>query len=269
MKEIDMTPYQPYKKIGKSCDLRNTTDKRIIWPLIDHVDPKEPDFRLRTIRYNDIEAVAELWRASYPEVYGSAHEWILHSDEYETRAAFAENWNEDSVRRPHAVIVGEDMKSERIIMSSIYTKWDQNLQVEASFIAIHPDYRKTSMAATIWSNLASFYKWLEDSGAEYVTVFCETWHNITQYIWFKRLGWKIAGIFPGNFTRWAGGDKECRGCTIHFYRFLNNGDKYSTKPEEWELLPEIKDLFDFMEKINAQSAEEGLENLATQSVQTI
>ncbi len=30
MKEIDMTPYQPYKKIGKSCDLRNTTDKRII-----------------------------------------------------------------------------------------------------------------------------------------------------------------------------------------------------------------------------------------------
>ena len=237
--------------------------------MIDHVDPKEPDFRLRTIRYNDIEAVAELWRASYPEVYGSVHEWILHSDEYETRAAFAENWNEDSVRRPHAVIVGEDMKSERIIMSSIYTKWDQNLQVEASFIAIHPDYRKTSMAATIWSNLASFYKWLEDSGAEYVTVFCETWHNITQYIWFKRLGWKIAGIFPGNFTRWAGGDKEYRGCTIHFYRFLNNGDKYSTKPEEWELLPEIKDLFDYMEKINAQSAEEGLENLATQSVQTM
>ena len=269
MKEIDMTPYQPYKKIGKSCDLRNTTDKRIIWPLIDHVDPKEPDFCLRTIRHNDIEAVAELWRASYPEVYGSVHEWILHSDEYETRAAFAENWNEDSVRRPHAVIVGEDMKSERIIMSSIYTKWDRNLQVEASFIAIHPDYRKTSMAATIWSNLASFYKWLEDSGAEYVTVFCETWHNITQYIWFKRLGWKIAGIFPGNFTRWAGGDKEYRGCTIHFYRFLNNGDKYSTKPEEWELLPEIKDLFDFMEKINAQSAEEGLENLATQSVQTM
>jgi hypothetical protein len=72
------------------------------------------------------------------------------------------------------------------------------------------------------------------------------------------MGWKIAGIFPGNFTRWAGGEKEYRGCTIHFYRFLNNGDKISTKPEEWDLLPEIRDLYDFMEKINAQSSEEGL-----------
>jgi hypothetical protein len=155
-------------------------------------------------------------------------------------------------------MVGEDLQSKKIVVSSIYTKWDKNLQVEASFIAIHPDYRKGSMAASIWSNLASFYKWLEGSGAEYVTVFCETWHNITQYIWFKRMGWKIAGIFPGNFTRWAGNEKEYRGCTIHFYRFLNNGDKFSTKPEEWDLLPEIRDLYDFMEKINAQSSEQGL-----------
>ena len=244
--------------MGKSCELLKISDKRVVWPLIDHTDPKQPNFRLRTITQKDIEAVAELWRASYPEVYGSVHEWILYPDEYKKRVAFAENWEEDSVTRPNAVIVGEDITSKKIVMSSIYTKWDQNLQVEASFIAIHPDYRKGSIAAIIWSNLALFYKWLENSGAEYVTVFCETWHNITQYIWFKRLGWKIAGIFPGNFTRWAGCEKEYRGCTIHFYRFLNNGDKYSTKLEEWDLLPEIRDLFDVMEKINAQSTEEDL-----------
>jgi hypothetical protein len=143
-------------------------------------------------------------------------------------------------------------------MSSIYTKWDQNLQVEASFIAIHPDYRKGKISVSIFRNLASFYKWLEDSGAEYVTVFCETWHNITQYIWFKRLGWKIAGIFPGNFTRWAGGRNEYRGCTVHFYRFLNDGGNYSTLPEEWDLLPEVKDLWAYMEKINEQSRADGL-----------
>jgi len=258
MKQIDMTPYQPYKQMGKSCALRKIMNKRIVWPLINYMDPNEPNFRLRAITRKDIEAVAELWRASYPEVYGSVHEWILDPDEYEKRVAFAENWDEHSVTRPHTVIVGEDLQSEKIVMSSIYTKWDKNLQVEASFIAIHPDYRKGSMAASIWSNLASFYKWLEGSGAEYVTVFCETWHNITQYIWFKRMGWKIAGIFPGNFTRWAGNEKEYRGCTVHFYRFLNAGDKISTKPEEWDLLPEIRDLYDFMEKINAQSSEEGL-----------
>lgn len=253
-----MTPYQSFKKIGKSCKLKEIKDKKVIWPLIDHTDPDNPNFRLRVITRKDVDAVAELWRTSYPEVYGSIHEWILHPEEYEGKVAFAENWEEHSITRPHAVMVGEDLQAEKIVMASIYTKWDQNLQVEASFIAIHPDSRKGRISTSIWSNLASFYKWLEDSGAEYVTVFCETWHNITQYIWFKRLGWKIAGIFPGNFTRWADGQNEYRGCTIHFYRFLNDGAKYSTLPEEWDLLPEVKDLWAYMEKINEQSREEGL-----------
>jgi hypothetical protein len=258
MKQIDMTPYQPYRTMGKSCELREIGDKKIVWPLVDHIDTGNPNFRLRAITRNDVDAVAELWRASYPEVYGSVHEWILDPKEYKERVAFAENWDEHSISRPHAIMVGEEVAAEKIVMSSIYTKWDANLQVEASFIAIHPDARKGKIASSIWSNLASFYKWLEASGAEYVTVFCETWHNITQYIWFKRLGWKIAGIFPGNFTRWAGGNQEYRGCTIHFYRFLNGGEKVSNLPEEWDLLPEVKELWDFMERINKQSTEEGL-----------
>ena len=258
MKQIDMTPYQPYRKMGQSCELREIGGKKIVWPMIENMDPGDTDFRLRAIRRTDLEAVAELWRISYPEVYGSVHEWILDPGEYEKRVAFAENWAEHAATRPHAVMVGEDVRSDRIVMSSIYTKWDQNLQVEASFIAIHPDFRKSPIAANIWSNLASFYKWLEGSGAEYVTVFCETWHNITQYIWFKRMGWKIAGIFPGNFTRFTGDNKEYRGCTIHLYRFLNNGDKISTEPKEWDLLPEVKELWEFMEKINAKSSEDRL-----------
>jgi hypothetical protein len=256
MKSIDMSPYQPYKPIGKSCELRQINDKKVVWPLIDQIDTENPNFRLRVITRNDVNAVAELWRASYPEVYGSIHEWILHPEEYYKRAAFAERWEEHSVTRPHAVMVGEDLSSQKIVMSSIYTKWDQNLQVEASFIAIHPDYRKGKISNSIFKNLASFYKWLENSGAEYVTVFCETWHNITQYIWFKRLGWKIAGIFPGNFTRWADEQNEYRGCTIHFYRFLNDGAKYSTQPEEWDLLPEVKELWTHLERINEQTSED-------------
>lgn len=258
MKHINMNPYQPYRKMGKSCKLREIDDKKVVWPLIDHIDTDNPNFRLRAITLDDVDAVAELWRASYPEVYGSVHEWILDPDEYTDRVAFTEHWEEHCHSRPHAVMVGEDLSAGKIVMSSIYTKWDYNLQVEASFIAIAPDARKGKMAASIWSNLASFYQWLEESGAEYVTVFCETWHNTTQYIWFKRLGWKIAGIFPGNFTRWAGENHEYRGCTIHFYRFLNDGEKYSNLPEEWDLLPEVKELWDCMERINAQSSEDGL-----------
>ncbi len=258
MKNIDMNPYQPYRKMGLSCELREIKEKRVIWPLINQIDPNNPNFRLRTVTRNDLEEVAELWRASYPEVYGSVHEWILDPQEYEKRVAFAENWKEHSVTRPNAMFVGEDLQAGKIVMSSIYTKWNRNLHVEASFIAIHPDARKGKIASSIWSNLASFYKWLEESGAEYVTVFCETWHNITQYIWFKRLGWKIAGIFPGNFTRWAGGNNEYRGCTIHFYRLINDGIRYTNQPEEWSLIPEVKELWDCLEKINAKSTEEGL-----------
>jgi len=258
MKPIDMTPYQPYAKMGSTCELREMGNKKVVWPLVDHIDLDNPNFRLRTITHSDLDEVAALWRASYPEVYGSVHEWILDPEAYKERVAFAEHWEEHAAARPHAVMIGEDLNAGKIVMSSIYTKWDQNLQVEASFIAIHPDARKGKIAGSIWSNLASFYQWLEATGAEYVTVFCETWHNITQYIWFKRLGWKIAGIFPGNYTRWAGGSKEYRGCTIHFYRFLNAGENFSTRPGEWDLMPEVKELWDFMEKINAESGEEGL-----------
>ena len=258
MKKLDMSSYRPYKNMGNYCELREIADKKVIWPRIDQWDPDNPDLRLRAITHDDIEAVTELWRASYPEVYGSIHEWVLHPGEYKDRIAFEENWEIDSVTMPHFVMVGEDTETEKIVLASLFTKWDQNLQVEASFFAIHPDSRKGKISTSIFSNLASIYKWLEDSGAEYVTVFCETWQNITQYIWFKRMGWKIAGIFPGNFTRFAGGQKEYRACTIHFYRFLNGGEKYSTLPEEWDLIPEIRDLWKQIEKTNVEFGEEGL-----------
>jgi hypothetical protein len=37
------------------------------------------------------------------------------------------------------------------------------------------------------------------------------------------------------------------------YSFLNDGEKYSNKSDDWQLLPEVKELWDVMEKINAKS----------------
>jgi len=87
------------------------------------------------------------------------------------------------------------------------------------------------------------------SGAEYFTTFCETWHDITQN-WCIKGGWKIAGIFPGNFTRWHGNNQEYRGCEVHFYKFVGDGEKYTTKPEEWHLAPEARDVWEILEKVN-------------------
>ena len=94
-------------------------------------------------------------------------------------------------------------------------------------------------------------------GAEYLTTFLETWHTITQARTLKiGEGWKIAGIFPGNFTRWNGDNQEYRACEIYLYKFLNEGEKYATKPEEWQLHPEIRRLWECLENVNARLNQE-------------
>ena len=258
MKDIDMSQYQPYREMGHSCELREIVDKKIVWPMIDNRDLNNSHFKTRIVTRNDVEEVAELWRTSYPEVYGSVHEWILFPEEYLARCAMPDNWEKDRTEKDNLMIVGEELTSNRIIFATIMTKWDKNLHVEMSFVAVHPDFRKSEISTKIFSQMARVHDWLADSGAEYATVFCETWHSITQYLWFKRMGWKVAGIFPGNYTRWTVDQKEYRACTVHLYNFINNGEQYATLPEEWGLIPEAKELWDCMERINSKSAEEGL-----------
>jgi hypothetical protein len=100
----------------------------------------------------------------------------------------------------------------------------------------------------------------DETNAEYLTSFCETWHSITQYLCFKQWGWKIAGIFPGNVTRWSGENSEYRGCTVYFYKFINQGEKYSTKPKEWQMLPEIEKLWECLEELNSYSDDTKMKN---------
>jgi len=258
MKNLDMRPYRPYAEMGTTCRTREIGKKKIVWPEVQPKPICDGHFTLRAIGRDDVERAAEFWRASYPEVYGSPHEWMLEAGEYEARVAFTESWKRDSQGKPNAMLVAEEVRTGALAMGSMLTKFDQNLQVEASFFAIHPDYRKGERGFRIWEELPGYYDFLESSGAEYVTVFCETWHNITQHVWFKRLGWKVAGIFPGNTTRWSGGQREYRGCTVHFYRLINGGDGLTSQPEEWQLLPEIKKLWDCLEEINRESDDAAL-----------
>jgi len=258
MKKIDMGPYRSYGNMGSTCEKREIREKKVVWP-----EPREKSicdgkFLLKTITRNDVDRAAEFWRASYPEVYGSIHGWMLDPGEYEQRVALKEDWERDSTDKPNAMIYAENLQTGDMAMASMLTKFDLNLHVEASFFAIHPDYRKGEGGFRIWEELHEYYDFLKSSGAEYFTVFCETWQNITQYVWFKRFGWKVAGIFPGNMTRWRGGQEEYRGCTVYFYRLLNEGDRFSTKPEEWRLLPEMKRLWDCLEEINRESDDAGI-----------
>jgi hypothetical protein len=94
------------------------------------------------------------------------------------------------------------------------------------------------------------------SGAEYRTTFLETWHTITQAETLKmEKGWRVGGIFPGNFTRRAGGQQEYRAGEVYMFRFINEGDKYATKPEEWHLHPELRRLWEALEAFNRRLTE--------------
>ena len=252
MAKIDIDNYRTFTNMGKTCEKRVICEKKVIWPEIDK-KLFGNSIRIRSICLGDVDEAAELWRMSYPEVYGSPHEWILHPEEYNEHVALKETWKEDSVNKRFCMYVAEVIETGKLVGGSLLTKEDKNLHVEYTLATIHPDYRKGKKGTKIWLVALEIFKFLEESGAEYMTTFCETWHNITQYMCLKQVGWKIAGIFPGNYTRWSGGQEEYRGCEVHFYKFLGDGAKYATKLEEWKLIPEAKKLWDVLEEINKES----------------
>ena len=255
MNKLVIENYQPYSQMGKTCATRPIHDKIIVWPYVDE-QVLNGRFRGRILGEKDFDKAAELWRSSYPEIFGSSlkYEWLLYPDRYKGRVALSENWQDDRIGKDFCMPVIEDTSSGKLAAGALYTKDDKNRHVEFSFGAIHPEYRKGSSGEKLFTSAISYLKRLEEeSGAEYLSAFCETWHNISQYLCLKVWGWKLAGIFPGQYTRWCGGNNEYRGCTIHFYKLVGDAEKYSSKPEEWEMIPEVKRLWNALEEINAQA----------------
>lgn len=250
MRPLNMSLYRPYRAMGASCLTRPIRDKRVVWVRPDPRLHLNGRFVGRALAREDLDAAAELWRAAYPEAYGSAHDFILYPEAYEERVALAETWEADAGAKPCCMLVAEEAATGRLAAATLMTKFDRNLQIEYTFAGTHPDFRQQGLMRLLGGMM---HRMAGKSGAEYLTTFLETWHTITQAYTLKFAeGWKIAGIFPGNFTRWAGGQEEYRACEVYMYRFINDGEKYATKPEEWLLHPEIARLWQVMEEINGR-----------------
>lgn len=244
--KMDLGASQPYEKMGSTCRTREPQEKRIRWSLPVMSPFGDPMHRVGVLRRDLVESAAELWRTAYPEVYGSPHEFLLDPNQIESLVAMEENWEEDSLQKVYCMSVVEEVATGKVIGATLLTKFEANLQVEFSFAAIHPDYRRRDLT----DELRRFTRNVAlDSGAEYFTTFCETWHDITQN-WCVKEGWKIAGVFPGNYIRWNGGNEEYRGCTVHFYRFVGKGAQVATHPEEWRLAPEVREVWEVLERVN-------------------
>lgn len=248
MRFLDMSFYRPFRHMGQSCETRSIREKTVRWVKPELWEDKEGRFVGRPLAWADIKAAAGLWRHAYPELYGSSHDFMLYPEDYEARMSLVETWETDSLQKPCCMLVVNEKGTGRLAAASLMTKYDQNLQIEWTFAGTHPDYRQKGLMGM----LGDMMDWMcKVSGAEYLTTFLETWHTITQAKTLKiEKGWQVAGIFPGNFTRWAGNQQEYRACEVYMYRFINEGEKYATQPEEWQLHPELQRLWEALEAFN-------------------
>jgi len=252
MRFLDMSAYRPFSPMGQSCQTRPIREKTVRWVRPEPRETRDGRFVGHPLTRADVEAAAELWRHAYPELYGSSHDFMLVPGEYEPRMALMETWEEDSLKKPGCMLVVQEKATGRLAAASFMTKFDRNLQIEWTFAGTHPDFRRLRLMGLLGDMMA----WMSEvSGAEYLTTFLETWHTITQAETLKMgKGWRVAGIFPGNFTRWAGDQQEYRACEIHMYRFINDGERYATKPEEWHLHPELQQVWEALAEFNRRLA---------------
>ncbi len=252
MRRLDMSSYQPFREMARTCATRPIREKVVRWVKPEpraHLDGR---FVVRALARADFEAAAELWRHAYPEIYGSSHDFMLYPEDYEACMAIEETWEADAVAKPCCMLLAAEMATGRLTAGSLMTKFDKNLQIEYTFAGTHPEYRQMGLMGVLGQTMGWMCK---VSGAEYLTTFLETWHTITQAETLKlEKGWRVAGIFPGNFTRWAGDQQEYRACEVHMYRFINEGGRYATQPEEWQLHPELHRLWEELEALNARLA---------------
>lgn len=251
MKQLNMDSYHPFKKMTSGCLVREIKEKKVEWPYFEGTffDGK---YNGRILASADVENAVKLWRIGYPELYGSTstYDWVLYPERYAENVVLQESFDEDCKKKEHLMAIGEEAESGKIIGACLFKKIDENLQIEFSLGTIDPDYRQGKMGHAFYQSTYEYLTLIEESGAEYFTAFCETWHSISQFLCFKHWGMKIGGIFPGQYIRWCGAQNEYRGCTVWFYKFIGNGGNFVSDPNDWELIPEVKQLWSAFEEVN-------------------
>ena len=246
--KLNVSGLTPFKKMGTSCQLKNIAEFQVLWPkLTTASNLSKKELVMRYMRGNDIDAVIELWKDIYPEAYGSTHQIVFDPQwYYDGNVLFDGNWATDARDKQYAIILIEDLKTDLLFGILLMTKWDQNLQVELTMGGFHSEFREKQLFFPFFQNILDSFS---NTEVELLTVFSETWHKKTQEL-MDYCGFKIWGLFPGQMIRW-GGDQKCyRACEVHYYKFINDGEKYASTFDEWALSEKSTKLWTCLEKLN-------------------
>jgi hypothetical protein len=247
---LDLAGCRPYKTMGQSCGLKDIAEFQVRWPrLTTSDDLKNDDLQMRYLRAVDVDRVVELWKNVYPEVYGSTHEFVFDPAWYQDQVLWDERFETDALDKQHAIILIENLENERPVGILLMTKSNQNLQVELTMGGLHSEFRRNQVFYPFFRDILDS---ISKTEAELVTVFAETWHDKTQKL-VEHFGFNIWGIFPGNMMRWSR-DQSCyRACEVHYYKLINNGKQFSTRPDEWNLSEKSRKLWAVLQELNANT----------------
>ncbi|MEI6309860.1 MAG: GNAT family N-acetyltransferase [bacterium] len=197
--------------IFPSPQTRRLVDRRLVWPAID--EEISGGFRLRDMDWaspREIEEVARLNREAFPELFGSTYEDILFPSRWQR---WAEHW------RVYRVTEGERLAATCFLTPSV-----QNMAVELSVLATDPAFRGRGLARQF---TRAMDRLIGESGAEYATVFCVTFHIATQKI-IEELGFERIGEMHGYVLANAGLGRYARVTDVLYVKMYN---------EAWTLCP--------------------------------
>jgi hypothetical protein len=235
MKELDMSKYKPFR-VYRGVETRKIKDRKIGWASFE--PQRYGSFITRPIRDDreEFQKTADMFRRGFPELYGTAYDFLLYPERYPIILGEGEGF----LKGEWFLFIAEEEGSNKIVSGSLMRMLPQNMAIEWSVGARDPDYRMRGLGKF---NMKIYDRFTKRCGAEYAYTFMYTAHTASQKL-VREIGFVPVGIMPGFIAGWCGDDSYNRISVVWAQKFYNGAEKMV--PEEMELIPEAKKLWDII-----------------------
>lgn len=230
-----MTIYKPFRTY-EGIETRKIKDRKMAWASFE--TKTYGDYLMRTIKEDkeEFKKVANLFRKSFPELYGGLYDFLLYPDQYPLILGEGEEF----LKGEWYITVTEHKNN--IVAAGLYRMFPRNMAIEWSVGATDPTYREKGMQKFRMKVMDEF---IERCGVEYAYGFCATYHKASQENLLS-LGFKVVGVIPGFIAGWMDGDSYYRMPVVWMQKFYNRAEKMIPNDEEWIMIPEAKRLWDII-----------------------